>query len=128
MLVEDPSQCPVPMLQTRGRGVKLGEPMKDVWAAMLHSFKNEAFRGEGDDDDASHGWAIITTVRQKQVMTRLPGTKKMIVYMGSKDSRRGAVRSVARGDNTNQRAIKHPHAAWARQLNRGRAGKGGKGS
>ena len=87
---------------TRGRGI-------DV--ASL----NAQGRYCGEDKDASRGWPKIESVKQKEVKTVLPHTRKMLVFIGSKSIRTPKALE-ARAQKRRNRAEAWQDKPWAQRF------------
>ena len=114
MLVDDDTGRTkwTPLSETRGCGVQLEEPVEESWKAMKYCLESLPFVGtEGEDE--SQGWPVIASVKQKKAMTVLEHTKKLIVFMGSKDSRRRADSASYRAERRTERATAWAHKSWA---------------
>ena len=70
---------------------------------MQYDVMSDAFAGaEGADE--TRGWPTIEVVRQKKVLTPLPHTKKMSIFVSSSISRRQPESVAYRADRRRQRA------------------------
>ena len=120
MLVDDDTGRTkwTPLSETRGCGVQLQEPVEESWKAMKYVLESLPFVGtEGEDE--SQGWPVIASVKQKKAMTVLEHTKKLIVFMGSKDSRRQADSASYRVERRADRATVWADKSWAQPYIRG---------
>ena len=121
MLVDDDTGRTkwTPLSETRGCGVQLQEPVEESWKAMKYVLESLPFVGtEGEDE--SQGWPVIASVKQKKAMTVLEHTKKLIVFMGSKDSRRQAESAFYRAERRAERADVWAHKSWAQPYRHGK--------
>ena len=89
LLPEDKASWPVMDIQTRGCGVKItGNPPGEAWRGLRHALTKESHEGSPYQDDSS-GWNNIPVVKEKACKIKLPDTKKLCLYIGGKESRRG---------------------------------------
>jgi hypothetical protein len=91
--------------ETRGRGV-------NVDSLNIHSYNGE------EGKDASRGWPVIENVKQKEVKTVLPHTRKLNVFLGSSGSHRTPQAREARVQKTSKRAHVWEDKAWSRAFKR----------
>ena len=99
-------------LETRGSGVRIKDPADERWAGMLSTLTHEAFTGKAGEDE-TRGWPFIECVKQKKVITVLPHTKNMMIFMGSSKARRQPGALAYRADRRNQRASAHNTKPWS---------------
>ena len=114
---EDKQGAPLwaPMSETRGCGVRLVEPVQDTWRSIKYTLECEVYLGQRED--ASRGWPIISRVNQKKVLTTLPHTKKLIAFMGGKETRRQPQSEAWRDTTRTARADKTAaHTKWAKRF------------
>ena len=105
------------MSETRGCGVQLQGPLENAWSSIRDALEKEAFRGKAGQDE-SRGWPMIANVMQKKSKTTFADTKKLLVFIGSKESRREAAGKAFRNERRTQRAAYNSanyHKAWAKR-------------
>ena len=102
------------MSETRGCGVQLQGPLENARSSIRYALEKEAFRGEKRQDE-SRGWPMISSVMQKKSKTTFADTKKLLVFIGSKQSRREDAGKAFRNERRTQRAAK----ALAKRLQSG---------
>ena len=109
------------MSETRGCGVQLQGPLENARSSIRYALEKEAFRGEKRQDE-SRGWPMISSVMQKKSKTTFADTKKLLVFIGSKESRREAAGKAFRNERRTPRAADkwaNYHKAWAKRLQSG---------
>ena len=109
--------------ETRGCGVRIEEPVNEELAKMEHTLACEVFTGKAGEDE-SRGWPIIQNLKQKKVLTVLPHTKKMLIFMGANESRRTPEALAARYFSRRERADKWVDKTWSQPYKSGAKGKG----
>ena len=122
LATRDGGDWPV-MLETRGSGVRIKEPVQKTWRELHDILCVQAFDGK-DEEDQSRGWPIIERVIEKKAMTVWPHTKKMSIFLGCRNSRRQPDSIAYRADRRAQRANKWYNRAWAQPYWRSAKGHG----
>ena len=100
------------MLQIRGSG---GSSETRGGGVNVASLNSQSYVGE-EGKDASRSWPVIENVKQKEVNTVLPHTRKLLVFLGSNTAHRTSQRREVRAQNTRTRADKWPDKAWAQRF------------
>ena len=98
------------MLQSRGSGGS--SETRGGGVNVIASFNAQSYVGE-KGKDASRGWPYIENVKQKEVKTVLPHTRKLLVFLGSNTSHRTQEAREARAHKRTERASACQDKAWA---------------
>ena len=91
---------------TRSKGMEIKEPVHTTWAAIEHTLESDIFVGKPEDDE-SRGWNRIEKVKEKSPRNVFADTKKMVLYLGCRESRRLPEAREGRYNNPEGRAQRH---------------------
>lgn len=89
--------------ETRGRGVNIA------------SLNFQSYVGE-EGKDVSRGWPVIANVKQKEVRTVLPHTRKLLVFLGSNTANRTPKALEARDQKLRKRLDAWKDKEWAQRF------------
>lgn len=102
------------ILETRGSGGS-SESRGSGGSSDVASLNIQSYVGE-EGKDESRGWPVIENVKQKEVKTVLPHTRKLLVFLGSNTAHRTPKALEARAQKTRKRADTWKDKAWAQRF------------
>ena len=94
-------------------------PVRRILPSVLQeqvvALNEESFNGD-TGTDASRGWPVFHIVKEKEAMTTLPHTEKIVVFLESNTSHRSDKKRQDRQESAKRRADQNPASEWAAQF------------